>query len=101
MRVSEDTLELGRAIGQLLFGNPAGAKALHAWPPEQLARRLARERLGGHVDQLLRSVARDAYVGSAYESALTPLVRAMQFDWIRREEALSQLIKVFEENGIL
>ena len=24
----------------------------------------------------------------------------MQFDWIRREEALSQLIKVFEENGI-
>ena len=24
----------------------------------------------------------------------------MQFDWIRREEALTQLIKVFEENGI-
>ena len=32
--------------------------------------------------------------------ALAPLVSAMQFDWIRREEALSQLIKVFEENGI-
>ncbi|MEC8049998.1 MAG: nucleotidyltransferase family protein, partial [Myxococcota bacterium] len=100
MQVSEDTFELGKAIGQLLRGDARGAKALLVWNPEQLAQRLEIERLGGHIDQLLRSVAADAYIGSAQEAALAPLVSAMQFDWIRREEALSQLIKVFEENGI-
>ena len=100
MHVSEDTFELGKAIGQLLQDDIAGAKALLAWNPEQLAQRLETERLGGHVDQLLRSVAVDTYIGSAHATALAPLVSAMQFDWIRREEALSQLIKVFEDNGI-
>ena len=100
MQVSEDTFELGKAIGQLLRGDARGAKALLVWNPEQLAQRLEIERLGGHIDQLLRSVAADAYIGSAQEAALAPLVSAMQFDWIRREEALTQLIKVFEENGI-
>ena len=38
--------------------------------------------------------------GSAHEAALAPLVSAMQFDWIRREEALSRLIALFEQNGI-
>jgi hypothetical protein len=100
MHVSGDTFELGEAIGQLLQNDGAGAKTLLAWNPEQLAQRLETERLGGHVDQLLRSVAADAYVGSAHESALAPLVSAMQFDWIRREEALSQLVTLFEQNGI-
>ena len=63
MQVSEDTFELGEAIGQLLRGDARGANALLAWPPDQLAQRLERERLGGHIDQLLRSVAADAYVG--------------------------------------
>ena len=100
MHVSEDTLELGRAIGELMHGDAEGAEALMAWVPERLKERLELERLGGYVDHLLRSVAADAYIGSAHEAALAPLVSAMQFDWIRREEALSQLMKVFEENGI-
>ena len=100
MQVSEDTFELGKAIGQLLRGNAQGAKALHAWNPRQLAKRLERERLGGHIDQLLRSIAANAYVGSEHEATLAPLVSAMQFDWIRREEALTQLIELFEQNGI-
>ena len=100
MQVSEDTFELGKAIGQLLRGDARGANALLGWPPDQLAQQLERERLGGHIDQLLRSVAADAYAGSAHEAALAPLVSAMQFDWIRREEALTQLIALFEQNGI-
>ena len=100
MQVSEDTFELGRGIGQLMHGDAEGAETLMAWKPQRLAQRLGSERLGGHVDQLLRRVVADTYVGSAHESALAPLVSAMQFDWIRREEALTQLIGLFEQNGI-
>ena len=54
MQVSEDTFELGKAIGQLLRGDARGAKALLVWNPEQLAQRLEIERLGGHIDQLAK-----------------------------------------------
>ena len=100
MRVSKDTLELGNAVGKLLRNDGAGAQELLSWHPKHLAQKLEQERLGGHVDQLLRSVDADAYVGSAHEAALAPLVGAMQFDWLRREEALSQLLALFEQNGI-
>ena len=36
MQVSEDTFELGKAIGQLLRGDARGANALLGWPPDNL-----------------------------------------------------------------
>ena len=43
MQVSEDTFELGKAIGQLLRGDARGANALLGWPPDQLAQQLERD----------------------------------------------------------